>query len=243
MNERFQNPALGDDIRLRLFTYNSNNRADINEILSVDIYFLDPQEVSDTNPDGRRLVTSIYPPDIQREEVGQYSVTFNLESPIYTIGNYIDVWSLQLETDGDTLAVTNGFVVYPSLWYTDVKPIVYDFSFNVRPNKLRRGSKRFLIIGIYPNVPKATDLVRYYENLLTISPLKIYIDMECVEGMPCEQDLRLVVDGAAVELREKCVGYYLLDTAELLCGIYNVWFEMAFGESIYISDKQQIQIF
>ena len=167
MKERFQNPALGDDIRLRLFTYNSNDRADIDEILSVDIYVLEPQEVSDTNPDGRRLVTSIYPPDIQREEVGQYAVVFNLESPTYTIGNYLDVWTLQLETDGDTMSVTNGFIIYPSLWYTDVKPIVYDFSFNVRPNRFRKGSKRFLIIGIYPNVPKGTDLVRYYENLLS----------------------------------------------------------------------------
>jgi hypothetical protein len=61
--------------------------------------------------------------------------------------------------------------------------------------------------------------------------------------MPQEQDLRLVIDSDDVTLREACRAYYMLDTTEMSCGIYNVWFEMEFGESLYISDKQQLQIF
>ena len=56
--ERYQNPSVGDSIKLRLFTYNSNNLADLLSISKVDIYYLDRELVSDTNPDGRRLVES-----------------------------------------------------------------------------------------------------------------------------------------------------------------------------------------
>ena len=34
-----------------------------------------------------------------------------------------------------------------------------------------------------------------------------------------------------------------VDALDLACGMYNVWFEMDFGESRYISEKQQLQIF
>ena len=242
--ERYQNPVLGNDITLRLYTYNSNNLADPTLVDSVDIYFLDKTLISDTNPDGRNLIASIYPPNIIRSNMGQYSVVFNLPSPTYVIGNYIDVWNIMISpVVSDVSAIENNFIIYPDLWYTDIKPVLYDFNFDVRPNKLRKGSKRFLIIGIHPNVPKASDMARYYENLATVSPIKIYIEMECVECMPPEQDLRLVVDGDPVEQRDLCAGYYQLDTTEMPCGIYNVWFEMEFGSNIYISDRNQLQIY
>ena len=241
--ERFQNPVIGSDIILRLFTWNSNDRMSVAEVQSVDIYFLDKTEITETNPDGRRLVRTEIPPNIFQVEVGEYAVSFNLETPIFTIGNYLDVWNIVIRTDENPITITNGFVIWPDLWYTDIRPLVYDFSFDVRPNKLRKGSIRYLIVGIHPNVPKASDLVRYYENIATISPLKIYVEMECVDCMPAAQDLRLVVDGAPVDYREKCTGFYQLDTTEMACGVYSVWFEMIFGDSIYVSEKQQIQIF
>ena len=241
--ERFQNPVIGDDIKLRLFTWNSNNRMNVAEVQSVDIYTIDQTEVTEQNKDGRRLVTTILPPNIIEEQIGQYSVTFNLETPTFTIGNYLDVWNIVIRTDENPIAVTNNFIVWPDLWYTDIRPLVYDFSFDVRPNKLRKGSIRYLIVGIHPNVPKASDLVRYYENVATISPLKIYIQMQCVDCMPASQDLRLIIDGAPVDYREKCTGFYQFDTTDLPCGVYSVWFEMQFGDSVYVSDLNQIQIY
>ena len=244
MVERYQNPVLGNDITLRLYTYNSNNLADPTSVDSVDIYFLDKTLISDTNRDGRRLVQSILPPNIIRSSMGQYSIAFNLTSPTFVIGNYLDVWNMFIQpVVTDVTSIENNFAVWPDLWYTDIKPVVYDFSFDVRPNKIRKGSKRYLIIGIRPNVPEASDMARYYENLATVSPIKIYMEMECVECMPAEQDLRLVIDGDAVEQRDTCAAYYQLDTTELACGIYNMWFEMEFGSNIYISDRNQIQVY
>ncbi len=239
--ERFQNPVIGDDITLRLLTFNSNNRADVDNITKVDIYFLDDAERTEENPDGRRLVETIT--STVHDETGAYSIKFTLTSPKYTIGKYIDIWTFVIDPlDADAI-VTNQWELYPALWYTSPVPIAYDFNFNFRPNKIRSGAKRWLIIAIEPNVPKATDLARYYENIAITSPLKVYIEQECGPCVPAESDLRLIVDGEPIVFREKLVGYYQLDTTDMNCGIYNVWFEMAFGDSIYISDKEPLQIF
>ena len=241
--ERFQNPAVGDDIKLRLLTYNSNNLADVEEVQEVEIYFLDPTEVSDTNPDGRRLVQTLLTADVSQEETGHYSVTFNLEDPTFTIGRYLDVWKFTVPGDDTVISITQKFQIHPALWYTSDKPIVYDFSFRFMPNKLRMGSKRYLIIDIMPNVPTGSDLERYYYNLAIAAPLRISIEQACVECMPEEEDLRLLVDCDLVEHREKCRAFYFLDTTDYDEGIYNVWFQMEFGGNTYISDKQQLQIF
>ena len=50
VKDRMQNPTCGDTIRLRLLTYNSNNRRDVQSIEKVEIYFLDPAEKSASNP-------------------------------------------------------------------------------------------------------------------------------------------------------------------------------------------------
>ena len=244
--ERFQNPVLGDDLTLRMFTYNSNNRANISEIESVEIFYLDRENISEDNPDGRRLVHTVTPAEVTQVEVGQYAFTIHLEQAEYTIGKYIDEWHVFFEEyQPVSTVIDNSFQILPDLWYADTLPIVYDFSYTFRPNKIRKGSKRFLIVEITPNVPTATDLLRYYENLAIVSPLRINIEMECVPCMPEEQDLRMVVECHEIEYREMCSGFYMLDTCELEldCGIYNVWFEMEFGESIHISEKQQLQIF
>lgn len=241
--ERYQNPTYGDDIRLRLFSYNSNNLADFDSIEKVDIYHLDPDEISATNKDGRRLVDSFDGTSVVVEDTGTHLLTVNLEKDKYLIGNYIDVWSVTADAEAPTQTIEQCFAVYPALWYTTPTPIVYDFSFYFQPNKIRQGSKQFLIIEIRPNVPRGSDLQKYYENLAIVSDLKISIEQRCGECIPDECDLRLIVDEESVDYREKRYGYYRIDTEDWECGIYDVWFRLDFGENRYISERQQLQVF
>jgi hypothetical protein len=241
--ERYQNPVIDDDVNLRFFTYNSNNRSDVFSISTVDIYYLDPTLISSTNTDGRRLVLTVDGDDVTSVETGHYMVNVTLESEVYVIGNYIDVWTVVVRENETENKIEQQWQVYPDLWYTTPMPIVYDFSFDVRPNRIRQKSIKYLIIGIHPNVPRASDLERYYTNLAIVSNVKIYIEQACGDCMPAEKDLRLVVDGDDVELREKCQAFYLLDTTDMDCGIYNVYFRMEMGENVYISDNQQIEIY
>ena len=108
---------------------------------------------------------------------------------------------------------------------------------------MRVGSKRYLIIEIEPNVPNVSDLKRYYLNLAISSPLKIFVEMACVECMPREKDLRMVIDGDDVIYRENCRAYYMLDTSEMATGEYAVHFELMAGECVYVSENQILQIF
>lgn len=239
--ERFQNPVIGDDLILRLFTYNSNNRRNVTSVEQVETYFLDPDEVTEENPTGRRLIDTIT--DVTTIEEGQYSFTLPLLENKYTIGNYVDSWKIQFKESDVIATIENNWTVYPDLWYTSPIPIVYDFNFRFSPNRIRQGSKRWLIINITPNVPTASELARYYQNLAIASPLTVSIVQTCGDCVPTEQDLRTVADQAAVELREKNKGFYFLDTTDMDCGIYDIWFQMEFGENLYISDKEQLQIF
>lgn len=243
--ERTQNPVVGDQLTLRLFTYNSNQRQNVSEIQAVNIYFLDPDEITTDNPTGRRLVQTVDTADVTQVEDGQYSITIDLEDQVYVIGKYIDSWEVEFEAGQEPGTIENSFRVVPDLWFTGTEPIVYGFDFQFRPNRLRRGERRFLIVEVRPNVPSATDLERYYTNLAVASPLRISIEQACGDCVPKERDLRLIVDRELIELRNGTEGHYFLDTEELEldCGIYNVWFEMEFGESLYISENQQIQIF
>ena len=245
--ERYQNPACGDEIKLRLFTYNSNNLADVSSVEKVEIYFLDPEEKTDSNPDGRRLVQTITSGDVTKESTGTYLVEFELTQPLYTIGKYLDVWTISFESEECDATITNPFQVFPDIWYTTPIPVVYDFSYKFRPNRMVKGSNQFLIIEVTPNVPRGSDLSRYYENLAIVADLRISIEQACGDCVPAEKDLRLVVDRCLVDYREKRFGYFRLNTGEsgldLDCGIYNVWFELNLGENTYISDKHQIQIF
>jgi hypothetical protein len=209
----------------------------------VKIYFLDPNERTAENPDGRRLVQTIDGADVARLDTGEYSITIDVVDPTYVLGDYLDVWTVQAEINENPATITHQFKIYPRLWYSTPLPIVYDFKFGFRPNRIAKGARRWLIIDVVPNVPKATDLSRYYLNLAISSPLKISIEQACGACVPAEKDLRLVVDCADVTKREKNTAFYLLDTGDLECGIYDVWFQMEFGESLYISDRQQLQIF
>jgi hypothetical protein len=243
--ERFQNPNCGDDVNLRLFSFNSNVKTNFYQVDKVEIFFLDSEEVTAENPTGKRLVQSIAGEEVSNNDEGEYVLTVNLTSPLYTIGKYVDVWHVKFE-DGQPCvesSIENYFEVLPSLWFTSTSPSIYDFSFYFKPNKVTKGSKRYIIIEVVPNVPKSEELERYYNNLAIISNLKIYIERNCSDCLPTEQDLRLVVDGESVSLREKRFGYYHLNTTELEVGIYDIWFELNYAENIFISDRSQLQIY
>jgi hypothetical protein len=243
--ERYQNPAVGDDIKLRLFTYNSNNSADLYSVDAVDIYYMDKTLMTAENPDGRRLVETFDGAVVTTEDTGKYLLQINAEEAKYVIGNYLDVWTIKTSDTLPPSHVVNKFQIYPNLWYTTPIPIVYDFSFRFLPNKFRQGAKQYLIIEIVPNVPTAGDLRQYYENLAIVSDLRISIEQNCGDCMPAEKDLRLIVDKELVDYREKRQGYYHLDTEalEMECGIYDIWFQLDFGINRYISDRMHIQIF
>ena len=242
--ERFQNPTCGDTVNLRLFTYNSNNRSNVASISKVDIFVHDPTAISSSNPQGFRLVETIDGSNIVQEDTGQYLLALNLTNPLYTIGFYHDVWSVVFQ-DGacETATIQNDFELYSSLWFTTPIPPIYDFNFNFRPGRLRKGSKRYLLIQVVPNVPHGSDILPYYENLAIVSDLKVSIELACGECVPVEQDLRLMVDRDLVDYREKGYGYFFIDTNQYDEGIYNITCELSFGENIFVSDKMSLQIF
>lgn len=239
--ERFQNPAIGDTVNLRIFAFNANAPKDFQSIERVEIYYLDPTEVSETNTDGRILFDTIT--TITKDKTGEYHIELTLEKDKYVIGQYLDIWYVTM-LDGDTQTqVKQIWEVYPELWFTTPAPLAYDFTFDFRPNKIRKGSKRYIIINITPNVPTAPDLYRYYTALIVSAAIKIYIQQVCGECMPAEADLRTVVDGEDVTYRERNEGFFQIDTEEWSEGVYDVWVEMNLGDNIYISDKEQIQIY
>lgn len=245
--ERNQNPVAGDLLNLRLFTYNSNHRQPVDSVDMVEIYYLDPTAVSEDNPDGLMLVRTIEAGDVEQvadDFGGHYKVQVEIEDTKYPIGAYVDVWHIRFN-ENQSGTVTNQFRVISNLWYASDMPIVYDFSYGFRPNRVRKGERRWLTVNVIPNVPTASDLERYYTNLSVASPVKIFIEKRCGECVPTERDLRVVVDGGEVQYRRGSEGYFFLDTAELDmdCGIYDVWFELEFGESKYLSDSLQLQVF
>lgn len=241
--ERFQNPAVGDDLTLRLFSFNSNAPRDFSAVEKVDLYFLDPTEVSESNPDGRVLLKTIQSSNITKDRTGEYSINVNLAADFFVIGSYKDVWTVVMQDGMPSSTIEQWFEVHPNLWFTTPCPLAYDFSFDFRPNKIRKGARRYLIINVTPNVPSAPDLMKYYAALIVSSPIKIYIEMVCGQCMPEETDLRMVVEGDSVVYRERNDAFYQIDTADLDEGIYDVWFEMELGDNIYVSDRQQLQIY
>jgi hypothetical protein len=243
--ERNQNPVAGDSLSLRLFTYNSNQRQNVLGVEKVEIYHLDSSCADEDNPEGRRLVTTIESGDVEEVDDqfgGHYKIDLELSSDSYVIGDYIDVWYLEFN-ENQVGKVTNSFLVLGDLWWANSMPIVYDFSFGIRPNRIRKGEKRWVTVEVIPNVPNSSDLQRYYTNLALASPISVHMEQVCGECVPKEKDLRVVLDGAPVEHRRGPEGYFFLDATDLESGVYNVRFELEFGESKYISDDLQLQIY
>ena len=224
-----------------MLSYNSNARADLDSIDKIEIFFLDPAEITTENPDGRRLVETIPSSSVVQDDVGAYSTVVNLTTDKYLIGNWLDIWHATVGID--QIPIENNFQIFPNLWFTTPSPIVYDFGFAFRPNRLKQKSKRWLQIEITPNVPSRDELFQYYENIAITAPVKISIEKHCADCVPEEEDLRLIVERETVTLRDKCIAYYFLDTTDIDVGIYNVWFEIELGENVYISESQQLQIF
>jgi hypothetical protein len=243
VKERYQNPTYNENVRLRLFFYNSNNFSDVAKITKIDLYKVENGK-SINDPSARTFVRSVNPSSVVKDGTGRYYVDVFLEEGVFLIGQYVDVWTVQfVNEDQDTSEIVNPFQVYPNLWYSTPIPVVYDFDFIFRPNKIRKGSKRYLIVEITPNVPKGTDLQRYYENLAIVADLKISMELKCGNCVPDEEDLRIVIDRAPVDYREKKYGYFMLDTTEIEVGVYDVWFELEMGENNYISDRMNLQIY
>lgn len=249
--ERNQNPTVGDTINLRLVTFNSNQLSNVLSVDQVEIYRLDPTLCSDTNPDGRYLVTTILGNNVTNESTGSYLIALTTSSPTYTIGKYIDKWYVRFDTDdSDPAKVENHFEIYPDLWYTATMPAVYGFDFQFQPNRIRRGSIKWLIIKITPNVPRRTEIERYYTNLAISSNMTISMEKTCGQCPPQQSDADcndLILDNDLVSVRDKVFGYYQLDTTEngldLECGIYDVWFTLNYADSIEISPRMQLQIY
>jgi hypothetical protein len=243
IKERYQNPVQGDTVILRLFFYNSNNFSNVSSIDQVEL-FLVAKGSSASDTSARTLKKTIKGASVIQDGTGQYYIEVALDSIDFEIGNYVDVWTVNFTGDfNDTEQITNVFTIYPNLWYTAPIPVVYDFNFQFRPAKIRKGSKRYIIIQVTPNVPKGTDLQRYYENLAVVGNLFVSIEQRTGACLPEETDLRMIAEKVPVTFREMMYGYYQIDTTDMEIGIYDIWFELDLGDNVYISDRNQIQIF
>lgn len=242
---RNQNVVINDSLDLNLVVFNSNNLANVQSVDRVEIYKLDPTQCSDCNADGRVLVDTIT--DIENVETGTYKINLILSSPQYTIGKYLDVWVVVFEENDTAATIENHFEIFGNLFYTSTMPLVYSFTFNFQPNRIKCGSSFWLAVKIIPQVPRATDLEKYYTNLAISSDLKIFLEKSCDPcGNMCDTDL--VIDGDDVIVRDKCFGFYKLDTREdndlgLDVGLYQIWFELTVGDTVHVSDKMHLQIY
>ena len=240
--DRNQNPTVGDEILLKLFARNSNNLADVYSIESVDIFKRDCSN-NDCIHQNCDILIETLTDCVTRTDVGTYQVVLGTSSPQYTIGQYYDVWNIIFKQNDDLAKVKQSFKIYPDLWITSPTPVVYSFDFTFTPNRIRQGSVKWLIIQIIPNVPRATDLQRYYENVAISSNISITIEQNCGPCAPTEKDLRTIVECEPVTTRDKVFAYYKLDTTDLDCGIYDVTFTLDFAGNKEISPKQQFQIY
>lgn len=240
--ERGQNLKINDESVLRLLVFNGEYK-DPFEVNEVQIYKLYAVQATDDNPYGAELVETIDGSDVVRDDDGKYHINLTLRDSLYSIGHYKDVWNIVFEEGMPAALHSDHFEIFANAWFTDSRPIVHDFGFDFMPNRVVKGSKKYIQINVDPKVAKGTDKKRYYENLVTGGELYINIEQACGDCVPEESDLRLIVDRELVSERDKCVGFYFLDTTELDCGIYHVWFELSLGPNLFISDKQPMQIY
>lgn len=245
--QRYQNPVVGDTIRLKFLTYSSNTLDDVKSIDQIDIYHLDENSITDENPKGKVLIDTISGSSVVHEATGKYYYDLAATKPKYIIGHYLDVWTITVEDETDPVPYENNFVIYPKLWYAATTPIVHDFSFQFTPNRMPKGSIKPIIVNITPQVPRGTDLEKYYTNIAIYSDVYINVAKKCDPCLPQEEDLRTIVDRVLIEDREKCLAFYTVDTSDdgpgFDCGLYDIWFEMSFGGNKYISDKNQLLVY
>lgn len=242
---RNQNNVVGSTIELKLLARNSNCFADLYNIDHIDIY---KQECAD-NTDAcatvtnETLIETIDGSSVVHDGTGLYHYDLVTSSPLYTIGKYHDIWTVTFNENDVPTLFKQDFQLYPDLWILSGTPVVYSFDFRFTPNRIRKGSVKWLIIQIIPNVPRATDLMKYYENLAISADLRITIEQNCGPCLPTERDLRIVIDNELVTERDKVFAYYKIDTSDWDCGIYNVTFELCYAGNVDISPVQQFQIY
>ncbi len=195
-------------------------------------------------PYSKVLVVTVPGSAVVNPCTGEYYIDLYLDPMIFTLpGRYIDEWDATFQVGGMPSNHDQLFKIYSELWFTSPTPVLYDFTFYFQPNKIRKGEKKPIQIELVANVPTATDLCAYYENLAISSQLYVYISQRCGECMPVESDLQLVVDRQPTFYREKNRAFYFIDTNQFDCGIYDVWFELEFGANTYVSDTNQLQIY
>jgi hypothetical protein len=245
IKDRFQNPVVGNTVRLLLFALNSNNPAALSLIQKVEIYYLDPAAHTPANPDGRTLIQTIAGNTVLNPSLGTYEIDEFIDPVIYwQSGNFLDVWYIQYNPTDSIAIVTQYFTIYPELWITTPVPILYDFQFAFSPHKFRLGEVKPIEIEVLPNVPRATDLGRYYHNLAISADLKVSIAKNCDECQdPCETDLNLIVDQATTNYRDRNRAFYIIDTTAYDPGIYDIFFTLFFGSNTYMSETFQFQIY
>ena len=242
--DRFQNPVIGDTVRLMLLVMNSNNTAALSLVDKVEIYYLDPTAHTIPNPDGRTLIETVSGASVLNPTLGTYEVDEFIDPALFTqTGNYLDLWYVQYTLADPISTISQYFTLYPDLWATSPTPIVYDFSFGFSPHKLRLGENKEIEIEIIPNVPRASDLEKYYQNLAISADLSVSIAKRCTDCPPsCDSDLDLIVDGAPTDYRERNRAFYRIDTNQYDPGIYDIWFTLNFGTNTYMSENFQFMI-
>jgi len=259
IRERYQSAVLGDSINLDLYAYNNNSLVDLYEIQKVEIYFLDPSQVTNTNPDGRRLKEIVYPPNrIAYWGTGHYRLQLTINDALYEVGNHVDIWYIKSNASESTFSqVTNNFEVHRELTQTEDRPFLYDVSFSFSPKKVVKNSKRYLKIGFYPSVHSdigvkslAEDqLDQFYYNLKTGGNL--YIRIEMMEGCGYNAtypDANVITDPewTPVDIRGDNEGYFMIDTTDdgdYNLGVYWVQFKADIQGQEIISDRFYLQIY
>lgn len=242
--ERNQNNTPGDTVVLRLFTLNSNTYTNIQSIDEINIYYLDPTAKTEANPTGKTLFQTLDVDDVVNDSDGHYSIEVELTSPLYVIGNYIDAWSIIFDDSSNEQSIINNcFQIYSNLWIAAEKPLIYDFDFKFSPNRITQGSIKYLTVNIIPLVPRGTTLEKYYENLAITSNVTITIIQRCGSCLPKEEDLRMIIEDISMDYKDRNKGYYLLDTTDMDCGIYDIIFKLTFGDTTHVSTRGQLEIF
>ena len=234
----------GDTLRLGFCSFNNGLTNPAGGVTQVAIYQIDAVERTDSNPLGKSLVTTITE-GIINDSDGRYHVDIQLNYPQYVVSRYEDIWTSVFDIGGEPCQSDFEFKISPPIWFTDTMPLVHDFNFNFMPNRVVKGSRKWLELKVEPNLPHGSDKRRYYENVVLGGELYVSLYAKCGDCLPKEEGLRLLVDRELVVEREGCRSWWLLDTTDdqVPCGIYDLRMELDLGENIYISEALPLQIY
>lgn len=258
IKERYQSPVLGDTLNLDFYSYNNNSLTSVNELGNIEVYFLDKTQLSDNNPNGKRIKLIITPNNITELSTGHYRAQINLDDNLFEIGDYIDVWNIKFnDYDSTFYKVENQFRIHTDLRETHDRPFVYDVSWSFNPKKIILYSRRYLKIAFKPSIHddigrkyiNESLIDRFYFNLKNTQNL--FIKIELIEGCDYNEDClyaNIITDPEwdRVEIRGDNEAYYLIDSTEdegiYNLGIYSVQFKILIGGQEIISPKFYLQI-